>query len=48
MVEATFKAPQVSDWERLRPVITRLYKEDVKPLKDVVSILREQHGFHAT
>jgi Clr5 domain len=43
-----FKAPQVCDWEIHRPTIARLYLEEGKPLKEVISILHEQHGFQAT
>ncbi|ERF71178.1 hypothetical protein EPUS_06007 [Endocarpon pusillum Z07020] len=50
VVEATFKAPalQVSEWDRHRSLITRLYTTEHKPLKEVISILHEQHGFIAT
>ncbi|KAF7508309.1 hypothetical protein GJ744_009454 [Endocarpon pusillum] len=50
VVEATFKAPalQVSEWERHRSLITSLYTTEHKPLKEVISILKDQHGFIAT
>lgn len=47
-MEATYKTPQISEWERFRALITRLYKEEQLPLKKVMSILSEQHGFQAT
>ncbi|KAK8041749.1 hypothetical protein PG993_006272 [Apiospora rasikravindrae] len=37
-----------ADWTKHRETITRLYWDENKPLKEVSSIMREQHGFHAT
>lgn len=49
VVEATFKAPALrSEWAKHRELITRLYKDENRPLKEVISILKEQHGFIAT
>lgn len=48
IVEAAFKSPQISDWERHRPLITKLYKEEGKPLRVVMRVLSEQYGFYAT
>ncbi|KAK7908790.1 hypothetical protein PG985_016093 [Apiospora marii] len=36
------------DWNEHRETITRLYWDENKPLKEVSSIMREEHGFHAT
>lgn len=36
------------DWERHRPLITRLYIAEHRPLADVVDILRLEHDFFAT
>ncbi|KAB5549493.1 Clr5 domain-containing protein [Coniochaeta sp. 2T2.1] len=36
------------DWERLKPLIKKLYKDELKPLKEVIAILEKEHNFHAT
>ena len=36
------------DWEPLREVIRQLYVVEGKTLKDVISIMKERHGFQAT
>ena len=35
-------------WEAHRPLITTLYRDQNKRLKDVMFILEESHGFTAT
>lgn len=47
-VETTFKVPQISDWERYRPLITELYTMRAYPLRVVKQILSHQHDFHAS
>ncbi|KPM37279.1 hypothetical protein AK830_g9290 [Neonectria ditissima] len=37
-----------SEWEKKRPIITRLYQEEKKPLKEVMEILERDHNFTAT
>lgn len=37
-----------SEWEKKRPIITRLYQEEKRPLKEVMEILQREHGFTAT
>ncbi|KAK8139399.1 hypothetical protein PG984_002779 [Apiospora sp. TS-2023a] len=37
-----------ADWNEHREAITRLYWDENKPLKEVSSIMKEEHGFHAT
>ena len=36
------------DWERFRPLITRLYVEEDRTLKDVMAIMLANHGHNAT
>jgi hypothetical protein len=36
------------DWERYRPLFTRLYRDENKSLKKVRSIMKEKYGFNAT
>lgn len=36
------------DWDRYKNVIHGLYCVADKPLKQVMQIMREKHGFHAT
>ncbi|KAH6975446.1 hypothetical protein BKA56DRAFT_89761 [Ilyonectria sp. MPI-CAGE-AT-0026] len=36
------------EWEKKRPIITRLYQEEKKPLKEVMEILERDHNFTAT
>lgn len=40
--------PTELEWKRIKPHFTKLYYDDGRKLKDVMSILRAQHGFHAT
>ncbi|KAM0558215.1 hypothetical protein ACHAPJ_004900 [Fusarium lateritium] len=37
-----------SEWEKKRPVITKLYQEEKRPLKEVMEVLKREHGFTAT
>ena len=39
--------PSASDWEVRRPLITRLYRDDNKPLREVMDVMRRS-GFRAT
>lgn len=41
------KHPSTRDWERIRPVFTRLYSTENRPLKDVKRILEQDHRFVA-
>jgi hypothetical protein len=36
------------DWERVKPLIKQLYKDELKPLKDVMAIMEHEHHFFAT
>lgn len=36
------------EWETKRPIITKLYQEERKSLKEVMEILERDHGFKAT
>ncbi|KAI5458462.1 hypothetical protein BGZ63DRAFT_46994 [Mariannaea sp. PMI_226] len=36
------------EWEKKRPIITRLYQEEKKSLKEVMDILEREHNFTAT
>ncbi|KAH7309498.1 hypothetical protein B0I35DRAFT_412420 [Stachybotrys elegans] len=35
-------------WDAMRPIITRLYQEEKRPLKEVMEILKRDHEFTAT
>jgi hypothetical protein len=37
-----------SGWQPHRDTITRLYRDEGRPLKEVMVIMAEQHGFKAT
>ncbi|KAF4983393.1 hypothetical protein FZEAL_1122 [Fusarium zealandicum] len=37
-----------AEWLAKRPIITRLYQEEKRPLKEVMEILEREHGFTAT
>ena len=39
--------PSAGDWELRRPLITRLYRDDDKSLREVMDIMH-QSGFRAT
>lgn len=36
------------DWERVKPLIRELYKDELKPLKEVIAIMEKEHHFFAT
>lgn len=36
------------DWVAARPIITKLYKDDMKPLKEVMATMKKEHSFYAT
>ncbi|KAF4451864.1 hypothetical protein F53441_5183 [Fusarium austroafricanum] len=36
------------EWEKKRPIITKLYQEEKRPLKEVMEVLEREHGFTAT
>lgn len=39
---------QVGEWDKLEPIIRRLYFEQEKSLADVMRFMEENHGFKAT
>src|ERR1700722_2573523 len=40
--------PSATEWERVKPIVRRLYREEKRPLRDVVAILDRDFGFRAT
>jgi len=40
--------PTDEDWRRVKSIFTRLYLDDKKMLRDVISELEQKHGFRAT
>lgn len=44
----TTHGPSADDWERLRPVIRRLYIDEGHTLKDVMNIMADKYGHKAT
>jgi hypothetical protein len=40
--------PPTTRWEVQRPVIERLYTTEGKKLKEVIQIMENEYGFHAT
>lgn len=36
------------EWQSLKDIITELWWDEDKPLKEVAEIMREKHGFLAT
>ena len=42
------KYPSIADWEKIRPVFTKLYSTENRPLKDVKRMLEREHSFVAT
>jgi len=48
IVLAISKTPVISDWDRHRDLIMKLYLEEGKTLVEVKAILYKQHGFDAT
>jgi hypothetical protein len=41
------KGPSQEDWSRHELTIKRLYLDEDKPLKDVISIMEREHGHKA-
>jgi hypothetical protein len=39
---------EAGDWDAVRPLITRMYKLEGKPLKEVMRIMETEHQFLAT
>ena len=35
-------------WERLKPVLDRLYMKEDMQLKDIIELMEHDHKFHAT
>ena len=42
------KHPSTEDWNRIRPIFTKLYSKENKTLKEVKAILEREHDFFAT
>jgi hypothetical protein len=42
-----FRPRSESDWELWRPLFTRLYKEENRPLPEVMQIMRQDNNFWA-
>jgi hypothetical protein len=42
------KRVPTEQWEAIRPLFTRLYQEEKRPLKEVMEILEREHHFKAT
>ncbi len=40
--------PSRTDWDRLRPIIKRLYVDEDKKLADVMAIMARDYGHRAT
>jgi hypothetical protein len=45
---AYFRPRSKADWEKWRPVFTRLYIEESRPLPQVMEIMEDQHRLRAT
>ncbi|KAJ9615446.1 hypothetical protein H2200_001521 [Cladophialophora chaetospira] len=43
-----FRPRSDADWERWKPLFTRLYKEENRPLPEVMRILKDEHNFWAS
>ncbi len=43
-----FRPRSDSDWERWKPLFTRLYKEENRPLPEVMRLLKDEHNFWAS
>lgn len=39
---------RAEDWERVKPILKELYKEEGRPLKEVMHIMETEHQFFAT
>ncbi|KAK8042456.1 hypothetical protein PG994_012939 [Apiospora phragmitis] len=48
MTNTTDKLAMYRDWEGYRSIITRLYSEENRPLKEVVDWMAQEYEFHAT
>lgn len=40
--------PTSEDWERIRPLLTRLYQDEKQTLASIISDVKTRHGFHAS
>lgn len=40
--------PTANDWQRIKPLLTKLYRDDKKTLADITNILQQNHGFRAS
>lgn len=40
--------PATAEWDRIKPIVRRLYVVEKRPLREVVDVLDQQHGFRAT
>ena len=47
-VPQTIQGPPAADWERLQPVIRRLYIEEGRTLKDIMNIMLGNYDHKAT
>jgi hypothetical protein len=39
---------RAEDWERVKPILKELYKEEGRPLKEVMHTMETEHQFFAT
>ena len=44
----TIQGPSAADWERLQPVIRRLYIDEGRTLNDIMDIMLSRYGHKAT
>lgn len=42
------KYPTAQEWDKIKPVFTKLYRTENRPLREVKDILERNHGFVAT
>jgi hypothetical protein len=47
-VSRTVGGPSPADWKRARPLIKRLYLEEDRSLREVMTIMANEHGHKAT
>ena len=40
--------PSNNDWQRLKPIIKELYRNQKRSLEEVANIIEREHGFKAT
>ena len=45
---AQSQGPNTAEWERIKPIVQRLYVVEKRLLRDVVNILDQHYGFRAT